>query len=90
MKLWRGQPDGWTWKPTRLDKIRFSFGFAAFFYPVAAIEFMWPSTPPHSGRWGWLYRLLSEVPPQNGYLVSMVIVGTFSLVAGIYHLKGSE
>ena len=90
MNLWRGQPDGWTWKPSRLDKIRLFFGFAAFFYLVAAIEYMSPSTSPRRERWGWLYELFSQVPAVNGYLFSMVIAGSICLIAAIYHLKAPE
>jgi hypothetical protein len=82
MKLGLSQTD---WKPTRRDKLRLAFGFSAFFYLVAAMEFMWPS--PHSDRYTWLYRLLPEPPALSGYFVSMVVAGTVCLIAGIYHLK---
>ena len=81
MKLFRGQPDNWVWKPTLREVGRINVGFAFIFYVFAVCEFYSPMSP--SRRWAWLESLALDVFGPDGKLILLVLIGTALLINGI-------
>ena len=87
MKVWRGQPDNWSWKPSSTDKARLWLAFAGLFYVLALVTS--PSNSPSAGRWAWLHHLSAKVFGPNGDIILYTIFGTACLVAASQHLQFS-
>lgn len=90
MKIWRGQPDSWSWKPSGADKGRLWLGFAGFFYLLGVIAFTSPSSLSHSGRWAWLNNLSAKAFGPSGDIVLYAILGSACLLAGLHYLRTSK
>lgn len=87
MKLWRGQPDSWNWKPSDKDKGRLWLGFSAVALALAANAYLCPSSPPFTGRWGWLHQLFFDAFGTSGDLVMYCLSGAATLAVGISYLS---
>ena len=85
MKLWRGQPDNWSFVPSSAEKGRLWLGLGAVFYALGLVAFLSPS--PSSGRWSWLHNLSVSAFGPRGDVILYVIVGTACVVAGARYLR---
>ena len=90
MKLWRGQPDNWTWKPSDRDLASMGFGFGACFYLLGLVEFLSPSQSSRTGRWGWLHEAFFRVFGASGDIALYSIVGTAFVLYGFLKFRASK
>ncbi len=90
MKLWRGQPDNWTWTPSRIDKGRLWLGFAGLFYLLGALALASPSKEPATGRWAWLHHISATAFGPSGDIILYAILGTVCLVAGLNYFRATK
>ena len=90
MKLWRGQPDNWTWTPSRVDKGRLWLGFAGVFYVLGILALTSPSSSPATGRWAWLHNLSAKVFGPSGDIFLYAILGTICLVASLHNFRAPK
>lgn len=91
MKLWRGQPDNWKWKPSTREIARFWIGIGAFFYFLGLVAFFEPSGPP-SGRRAiaQLRRVAYDALGANADVILSVAMGTICLVYGLVKYRSNE
>ena len=90
MKLWRGQPDNWAWKPSRADIGRFWLGIAGVFYVLSFVSYASPSASSGTGRWGWLHRLSSSAFGPNGDIILFALLGSVCLLFGLLNFRESK
>lgn len=90
MKLWRGQPEYWNWKPSAKEKGRFLLGLAAVFYSLGAVAYLTPQTSSLTGRWGWMHRIFFDVFGPKGDVILLATIGTASLIAGLLKYRANE
>jgi hypothetical protein len=90
MKLWRGQPDNWHWKPSAKEIARAWIGLGAAFGVFALYSFWFPSQSSRTGRWGWLRQPFFSAfgPPGDVVLYSAIAVAF--LVFGIRKYRASR
>jgi len=78
MKLWRGQPDGWAWKPTGRDIARAWIGLGVIFLLLALHTLWFPSASSRTGRWRWLIDVfLAAFGPQGQVVLYSIIAAAF-------------
>ena len=87
MKLWRGQPDNWNWKPSDNEQVRVWLGIGTCFYLLALSDFLWPSQPRHTGRWGWLHAIFFGMFGSSGDMVLYSSVGTAFVLFGFLKFR---
>lgn len=87
MKHWRGQPDNWTWAPSRREKGRFWLGFAGVFYVLAILASTDPETRTPNGRWSWLHSVFANAFGQNSDIIVFAILGSACVAASLYHFN---
>jgi len=75
MKLWRGQPDNWVFRPTPRDVARVWMGLGAFFLVLAWVRSVSPTTS-DTGVLGPLYRIVFSP-------YGCTVIGVLLLVAGV-------
>jgi hypothetical protein len=90
MKLWRGQPENWTWTPSHGDKGRLWVGLAGVFYLAAIVALASPSIFRASGRWGWLHSLSTKAFGPSGDIVLYAIIGSACLVTGLLYFRAAR
>ena len=90
MKLFRGQPDNWQWKPSNKDTAYLWLSFGAFFYLLAFLAFTSPPQTSFTGRWGWLHTVFFNTFGTNGDIVLYLGLGTASLLFGFLKLKAPQ
>jgi polyferredoxin len=78
MKLWRGQPENWTFRPTPREVARVQIGLAAVFYAMAWVEYLSP-TPPS----GSITRMVVSLFGPTGEAWFFAAAGTALLFAGL-------
>jgi hypothetical protein len=87
MKLWRGQPDNWVYRPSRADKGRFWLGLACVFYVLAVVESTSSSASALGGRWAWLHQMATAVFGPRGDMILFTFIGTACVAAGALYLR---
>jgi hypothetical protein len=87
MKLWRGQPDNWTWKPSPGDMGRFWLGLAGVSYVLSFAAFASPSASSGTRRLAWLHRLSTNVFGPNGDVILFALLGTVCLLVGLVSFR---
>jgi hypothetical protein len=91
MKLWRGQPDNWKWKPSARETARLLIGFGALFYLLALIAFVEPSGPPSGRRLiAQLRRVAYDALGASGDAIVYAAIGTIFLVGGLLKYRSNE
>ena len=90
MKLWRGQPDNWIWKPTARDLARIWFGFSVVFFALCVMVMKSPSTFTLTGRWKWLHQLFTNAFGSNGDIILYAGLGSACLICGIIKFRAKE
>lgn len=90
MKLWRGQPENWNWKPSGRDKAFLSLGFGVVFYVLALSYFLSPLQSSRAGRWGWLHEIFFGMFGANGDIVLYTSVGTAFIFFGALKFKATQ
>ena len=91
MKLWRGQPDNWKWKPSTRDTARLLIGFGAFFYVLGFIALVEPSGPPTGQRPVAQFRRAAyEILGPSSDVILCMVLGTFLLVCGLLKYRSDE
>jgi hypothetical protein len=90
MKLWRGQPDNWSWKPSAREKGRFWLGLAGVSYSLAAVSFLTPGSSSFTGRWGWLHRTFFDAFGPKGDVILFAFIGTACLTYGLLKHRSDE
>jgi hypothetical protein len=90
MKLWRGQPDNWTWTPSRGDKGRLWLGFAGAFYLLAVVALASPSSSRASERWAWVHSLSTKAFGASGDIILYAVIGTACFIAGLLYFKAPK
>lgn len=83
MKLWRGQPDNWIWKPTAREIARAWIGLGAAFAALACYAFWFPSASMQTGRWAWLYKMAIATFGPQGDVILYAIVALIFLGIGV-------
>ena len=83
MKLFRGQPDNWKWKPSQRESARIWLGLALVFYVLAAVSYSSTEPSNTTGRWGWLVRMAIDVFGPQGESILYSLEGTAFLIIGI-------
>jgi hypothetical protein len=87
MKLWRGQPDNWNWKPSIKEKAIAWLGLGGAFYLGALFDFLSPSQSSRTGRWGWLHEIFFNAFGASGDIVLYSAAGTACVVSGLLIYK---
>lgn len=90
MKVWRGQPENWTWKPSDADKAWLWLGFAGLFYVLSVVESISPSPSPATGRWAWLHNAATAALGAYGEAILFAILGTACVIASLFYFKASK
>jgi hypothetical protein len=90
MKLWRGQPDNWKWKPSARDVARLWLGLAACFFVLGYVAWESPSNSSSTGRWSWLKRIAFDLFGPNGDAILFAAVGTTCLIAALLKYRTDE
>ena len=90
MKTWRGQPDSWNWKPSRLDKARLWLALAAVFYLMSFVATRSPANASGGGKLRWLENILSDAFSTRGDVLLYGVVGTVCLLAAIYYFRAPK
>lgn len=90
MKLWRGQPDNWNWKPSGRDTAFLWLGLGAIFYVLALSSFVSPSQSSRSGRWGWLHEIFFGMFGASGDIVLYAGVGTAFMLFGAFKFRARQ
>jgi len=88
MKLWRGQPDNWKFKPTARERANAWMGIGAMFVVMACYEFWFPSA--HTGRWAWLHKMAASAFGPHGNVVLYSIIAAAFLFFGIRKYRSSS
>jgi hypothetical protein len=83
VKLWRGQPDNWVWKPTEREKARVWLGLAAAFYSLALVAYYSADRSSFGGLLGPFRRLAFNLLGWNGDLVVFAGIGSACLAYGL-------
>jgi UDP-N-acetyl-D-mannosaminuronic acid transferase (WecB/TagA/CpsF family) len=89
MKLWRGQPENWVWKPTAHEIAYAWIGLGAMFVLLAAYEFRFPSAS-HTGRLSWLYNAAIATLGPRGVVILYAAIASAFLIFGIRKLLSSR
>ena len=88
MKLWRGQPDNWTFKPTARELAHAWTGMGGMFVVMVCYELWFPSA--HTGRWDWLHNMaVSAFGPQGSVVLYSIVAAAF-LFFGIREYRSSS
>ena len=82
MKIWRGQPDNWVWKPTSRDIARFWIGIGIAFFGLGAVHLLSPSPVSRTGLWAWLHIAFFNAFGNNSEIVLFGTLGTACLIYG--------
>jgi hypothetical protein len=82
MKLWRGQPDNWSWKPSAKERSLFWFGLGGVCLSAAMNSFLHPGHPPFIGREARLHQLFFQMFGPNGDVILYASIGVVCMVAG--------
>lgn len=90
MKLFRGQPDNWQWKPSNKDTAYLWLSFGACFYLMAFLAFTSPTKISFTGHWGWLHAIFFNLFGANADTVLYASLGTASLFFGFLRLKAPK
>ena len=90
MKLFRGQPDNWQWKPSNKDIAYLWLSLGAIFYLMAFLAFTSPPQTSFTGRWGWLHATFFNAFGINGDIVLYSSLGTTSFLFGFFKLKAPQ
>jgi hypothetical protein len=88
MKLWRGQPDNWRFKPTARELAHAWTGIGAMFVVLAFYEFRFPRS--HNERWSWLHDMAIAAFGPRGSVVLYSIIGAAFIVFGIHKCRSSR
>ena len=83
MKLFRGQPDNFRWKPSRKDVAFVWLGLGIIALILAAQEYTSPSQSPSAGKLAWLRDIFIESFGSNGGLVMYSSFGVLFISYGI-------
>lgn len=89
MKLWRGQPDNWNWKPSAKEKAFLWLGFGGVCYLLAFSAYSSPSQSSRTGRWGWLHEIFFNAFGPNGDIVLYSAAGTACVLFGLLSYKSA-
>jgi hypothetical protein len=84
MKFNRGKPDHLL-RPaalTPLEVARACWGLGFFFLVWAVIEWLYPSTPSTSSKWGWLFSMAHELVGLPGEVVVDGLFGVILIICG--------
>ena len=90
MKLWRGQPDNWNWKPSRRDTAIMWLTLGGIFYVLALSAFLSPSQSSRTGRWGWLREIFFGMFGASGDIVLYSSIGTAFVLFGALKFRATQ
>jgi len=90
MKHWRGQPDGWTWKPSPRDTARFWMGLGVVLYSLSVTAYLSPWTSSYMGFLGAARRVFFNIFGTNGDVIVFATIGTVCLVCGVLKYKRNQ
>jgi hypothetical protein len=90
MKVWRGQPDNWTWKPTALELARAWIGLGGFFVLLALYSFCFRPALRGTGRWAWVHKVAFAAFGPHGDIVLYSLVGAAFLFFGIRKYRSAR
>lgn len=89
MKLWRGQPDNWKYRPTSRDIAYAWLGIGISSAVLSLYSFLHPQIS-FTGRWAWLQQLFFNLVGPNGVAVLFLVIGTAFIAATIAKLKSQN
>jgi hypothetical protein len=90
MKLWRGQPDNWTFRPSPRDMARAWVGLGVVFFALAVVAYLSASTSSFTGLLGPLRRLFFNAFGTSGDVILYAGVGTALLFFGVLKYRRNQ
>jgi len=90
MKLWRGQPDNWTFKPSPREMTRALVGLGFVFFALAIVAYLSAPASAFTGLLGPLRRLFFDAFGTNGDVILYAGVGTALVFFGALKYRKNQ